>query len=81
MPRYYFDITDGDVLVRDEFGADCADGPDARDQAVAILFDIAAEKLPDSDRHGFAAAVRDEAGQVVYEARLSLDGRWWPGRR
>ena len=81
MPRYFFDITDAGVLTRDEFGSDCDDDQAARDQAVSLLPDIARHELPDGDQHEFVATVRNEAGQVVYEASLALYGRWWPGRR
>lgn len=81
MPRYFFDITDAGVFTRDEFGDDCEDDKDARDQAVSLLPEIARAEFPAGDQHEFVAAVRNEAGQVVYEASLALNGRWWPGRR
>ena len=81
VPRYYFDITDAGHLARDEHGSECADDRDARDQAISLLPDIARDELPDGDQHKFVATVRNESGQIVYEASLALNGRWWPGRR
>lgn len=81
MPTYYFDVTDAGKLMRDEFGSECADDQDARDHAISLLPYIARERLPDGDKHEFVATVRNEAGQVVYEASLALNGLWWPGRR
>lgn len=80
MPRYYFDITEGGTHTRDDFGSDCLDDGDARDQAVAVISAMVDERLPDRDDHEVVAAVRNEAGAVVYEASLALNGRWWPGR-
>lgn len=81
MPRYFFDVTDAGEFVRDEYGAECADDKDARDQAIMLLPNMARDELPDGDQHEFVATVRNEAGAVVYEASLALNGRWWPGRR
>ena len=81
MPRYYFDITDADHTTRDEHGHDLADDGEARDQAVAVLPDIARDELPDGDQHEFRVTVRNGDGAVVYEASLTLHGRWWPARR
>lgn len=75
------DVTGAGQFTRDRYGSECAGDQDARDQAISILPDIARHELPDGDQHDFVATVRNEAGAVVYEARLALNGRWWPGRR
>ncbi len=81
MPRYFFDITDAGRLTRDDHGIDLVSDEEARDQAISLLPAIARDELPDGDQHEFVAAARNESGQVVYEANLTLHGRWWPGRR
>ncbi|MGI4765356.1 MAG: DUF6894 family protein [Janthinobacterium lividum] len=81
MPRYFFDITDAGRLTRDQYGIELLGDQEARDQAIALLPAIARDELPDGDRHEFVAAARNLAGEVVYEANLTLHGRWWPGRR
>ena len=81
MPRYFFDITDAGSVTRDAFGIDLADDDEARDQAVALVSAIARDAPLNGDQHEFVATVRNAAGGVVYEASLSLHGRWWPGRR
>lgn len=81
MPRHFFDIRDAGALTRDGDGAECDNDGDARNQAISLLPDLARDAFPDGDQHEFVATVRNEAGQVVYEANLALSGRWWPGRR
>lgn len=81
MPHYFFDVTNGGAATPDDVGVDLADDDEARDEAVSLLPDIARDELPDGDEHEFVVSVRDERGEVVYEASLSLHGRWWPGRR
>jgi hypothetical protein len=81
MPRYFFDVTNGGHLTRDDHGIELVDDEEARDQAIALLPDIARDELPDGDEHEFVAAARNETGEVVYEANLTLHGRWRPGRR
>ena len=80
MPLYYLDVTDAGTTIADEFGTDLADDAEARAQAIGLLPDIAREVMPDGDRHEIAVAVRNEQGRAVYEATLTLHGRWWPGR-
>ena len=81
MPLYFFDVTDAGTIETDDFGTDLADDAEARDQAIGLLPDIARDVMPDGDRHEIAVAVRNEQGQVVYDANLTLHGRWWPGSR
>jgi hypothetical protein len=75
MPRYFFDIDDGERRTPDDLGLELSLW-EARDQAVAVLPDIARDVLPDGERRDFVSSVRDESGQVVYTATLSLVGRW-----
>lgn len=81
VSKYYLDVTDAGVLTRDVVGVDLADDDEARDEAIGLLPAIARETFPDGDRHEIVVTARNEAGQVVYEAHLTLHGRWWPGRR
>ncbi|MFC6738341.1 DUF6894 family protein [Methylobacterium tardum] len=74
MPRYFFDIHDGQFQ-RDEEGVECADFEAARREAVASLPEMARFVLPnDSDTHAFTVLVRDEGGVIVYTATLTFAG-------
>ena len=44
--RYYFDIFNGTVWARDDFGLDCASERFARQQALLALLEMAREQLP-----------------------------------
>lgn len=72
MSRFFFDIINAGALARDEFGSDMNGLEEARDQAIAILPDIARDDLPDGETHDFICEVRNEAGRIVYRAKLML---------
>lgn len=74
MPRYFFDIIDNGRLTSDDFGMELDSFEEARDQAVAILPDLARDELPDGESHSFACHVRDEDGIVVYRGQLTYQG-------
>lgn len=76
MPLFYFDISDGERLVRDEEGTELADDQAARNEAIGVLPDIARDELPDGDRREFSSEVRDASGKVIFRATLSLVARW-----
>jgi len=76
MPRFLFDIDDGERNFRDEEGSVHADVEAARLELISTLAQIAKDVLPDDERRVFRGAVRDEHGAVVYEATLTLRDAW-----
>ena len=78
MARYYFDVTDSAGFHRDEMGDEMGDEFDsfeeARDQAQALLSDIAREELPAGELHVITCDVRDESGRVIYRGKLTFEG-------
>ncbi len=76
MPLYYIDLYDNETLARDEFGLELESLYEAREQAIALLPDMARHGLPDGDSHDYTAVVRCREGRVRYEATLSLRGGW-----
>ena len=76
MPIFFIDVYDNETLARDEFGLELDDLFEAREQAIALLPDMARQGLPDGDAHDYTAVVRCREGRVRYEARLSLRGGW-----
>ena len=72
MPRFFFDIDDSHSHVWDDVGTDLPDVEAAKNEAVAILPEIAREKLPDRDHGIFTSIVRDESDRIVCRAVLSL---------
>lgn len=77
MPRYFFDIHDGQALRRDAVGIECQDAEAVRREAMQGLPEIALGTIPtDGDRQAFTVTVRNEANVTVYTATLTFAG-WW----
>lgn len=76
MPRYFIDSSDGNFSHIDTEGVDLADQNAARYQALDALPDMARDVLPDGDQRRLVVSVRDETGQVIYRASLTLSGAW-----
>lgn len=72
MPRFFFDTYDGDRFIPDELGLELDDIEAAKIEAERALPDMAWDELPDGNQRTFIVSVRDEAGQVVLRAALSL---------
>lgn len=79
MQRYFFDIYDGEGLRRDEKGRELAHPDKVPDEAMAVLSRLASDANARSNGRGridLGTDVRNEQGDVVYTATLSLVARW-----
>ena len=76
MARFYFDIDDGERLLRDERGAEADSLSEVREAAIAVLPDMAKDVLPDGDHRFFSVNVRDENDQVIFRASLAFNAHW-----
>ncbi|MFI0848675.1 DUF6894 family protein [Mesorhizobium sp. IMUNJ 23232] len=76
MPRYYFDVFDGDAVTRDEVGIDLEHEDMAADHAVAALPEIANDELPDGMQRDFWVKVRPESGNYFFTADLKFKADW-----
>jgi hypothetical protein len=72
MPRFCFDIHDGDDFIPDNEGLDLEGVEDAKAEAVNTLPDMARDGLPEGDSRDFVVIVRDETDRPVWRVRLSL---------
>jgi hypothetical protein len=81
VPTYFFDIINAGTVTRDDYGVELADDDEARQQAIALLPDMARDEFPDGDQHEIIAKARNEGDEIVYEVSLALQGKWWPGKR
>lgn len=72
MPRFFFDTFDGDHFRPDETGLDLHDIAAAKLEAQKALPDMVSDALPDGNHRSFVVNVRDETGQIVVRAALSL---------
>jgi hypothetical protein len=75
MPRFYFDVRDGDRFIRDEDGLDYSNIEAARDAATVALAEMAKDALPRAERHHIAIEVRDGAKQPLLIAGLTFEIR------
>ena len=72
--RYFFDIDDGAMVVRDDEGVNLANIEAARDAVVSAIPGIVAWFLCDSDLLDVVVHVRDRSKPVL-EAHLSIEIR------
>ena len=76
VPMFFFETFDGEVCHGDKNGMDLPSDREARLEALSALPDMARDKIPDGDFRIFRTLVRDHCGEVVYEASMTLTGRW-----
>ena len=76
MAHYTIDTDDDDVYVEGDYGEGLTSSSAARLLALSSLPDMARDKMPDGDCRTFRATVRDENGQEIYTATLTLVGGW-----
>ena len=77
LARYYFDIHDGQELVRDDVGSECANPEAIQKEATEALGDISQIAiLNGGDRQTYAVLVRNERGAAVYMALHTITGLW-----
>lgn len=76
MPRYYFDLRDGDYLAPDEEGVDLPDLVAVQNEAARAIADLARDTVRTSRSFGAARGLvieaRDENGPVM-RARFQFD--------
>jgi hypothetical protein len=76
VPKYFFDIDDGEHHSSDSEGTELPDHDAARREAIAVLPDMAREELPDGNHREFSCSVRDTSGKQIFLARLTLHAEW-----
>jgi hypothetical protein len=72
MPRFYFDTTLDHVTEPDREGVQLDDAQTARREAVRAAAEMAKDFARHSDEQDITIQVRDEAGERVGTARLTL---------
>lgn len=76
MTHHTIDTDDDDFLVEGAYGEGLTCASTARRMALSVLPDMARDTLPDGDRRTLRAIVRDENGEEIYTATLTLVGEW-----
>ncbi len=70
--RYFFDVHDGEVSTIDDTGLELDGLEAAQNEAVKCLPEVAKDALPDGTARTFTVVVREEGGEPVLKASLSL---------
>ena len=73
MPRYYFDIRDGDKFTPDDIGVQFDGIEFARDEAARTLGEIAQYALPGVVAREIAVEVRGEDKEPLLRAELRFE--------
>jgi hypothetical protein len=76
MPKFYFDINDGTGDAHDDEGCELKNKSEARNSAMEVLASVARDLESDSNDQAITASVRDHTDKVIFEAKLSLVGKW-----
>ena len=76
MPLYFFDSGDPGCLLRGDAGVELPGPQEARDEAVRLLPSIAHDMGLGYSGQDIISMVRDERGQVIFKATLSLRAEW-----
>lgn len=75
MARYFFDVSDGELVVDDD-GVEFADARCASREALQSLPDMAKGLLQTTGTKTISVIVRDEHGTALYRATLTIEGTW-----
>ena len=74
MPRYFFDIDDGEGNFIDDTGVELANMDDAISEARRALADLVRDALRDTQTEGVSVNIRDGAeGPVMLKVTLTTD--------
>jgi hypothetical protein len=73
MPRFYFDLRDGEEFTPDEEGVELDDLEAAKTEATEALAQLAKDVLPGAERREIAVEVRDEAKLPLLRAALRFE--------
>lgn len=76
MPRYFFDIHNGNGPSRDEHGLVLSSPDRIMRETSRILLDIARDELPGQDGGEITIFVRDDAGNEICKTHLSFKTEW-----
>ncbi len=76
MPKYYFDVINGQGPMRDDEGQNLPSYDEVRSVAWDIARDLADDELPDQNSVRVAVNVRDDTDFIVFSAELDFKTQW-----
>ncbi|WP_048708283.1 DUF6894 family protein [Microvirga massiliensis] len=75
MPRYYFDVQEGERFAPDEDGVEFDDLDTAEYEAACTAAEIGRDRLPTGEARDVTVEVRNEHRQRVLTIRVSMEVR------
>ena len=75
MPRFYFDVLDGDSFIRDDTGFQLVSLDVAEDEAIRAAAEIGRDGLPKRLSSELCVRVRDQHGQTVLTVAITMTVR------
>jgi hypothetical protein len=72
MPRFYFDVREGQLFVEDRDGLEFPDIDTAEQEEIQAAASIGKERLPRGDTRDVTVEVRNERRQRVVTVRVEL---------
>ncbi|MBW6425237.1 hypothetical protein KX729_27790 [Rhizobium sp. XQZ8] len=76
MPRYFFDIVNGQGPMRDDEGVELLDPETVRKVAARIVSDLARDEMPGEQAVEITVNVRDESDRKVFIGKMHFAGQW-----
>ena len=76
MPRYYFDVINGQGKMPDDEGKEFLFPDEVRNEASRIALDIARDEVFDQNAMNVKVKVRDEANVAIFTASLDFKTKW-----
>ncbi|KQO76411.1 hypothetical protein ASF20_13765 [Methylobacterium sp. Leaf88] len=76
MPRYFLDVGQTQGSTSDDAGTVLPNEAAGRCLALDTLAQIATRSIQGNDQQSWFASVRDDQGNTLYRAKLTLSGRW-----
>lgn len=76
MPRYYFDVINGEGPMQDDEGVDLPDPDAVRREVAMIVTGLAGDEISNEQAVKILVNVRDEADAKVFVGQLQYSGDW-----
>ncbi|MGK6317856.1 DUF6894 family protein [Neorhizobium sp. DT-125] len=76
MPRYYFDVINGEGPMPDDDGIELPTKDAIPATAARMLLDLASDEVDYQQAANFKVQVRDQQGAAIFRATLSFSSNW-----
>jgi hypothetical protein len=73
MPRYYFDVWNGDRVAQDNEGVECVNDKAACSAATRALLNLAKDMVEATSRYELSIEISDQRKQPLFRATLQFE--------